>query len=199
MKRGFSLLEMMLVLVIFTFLFAAILTLLGTSDRSWRVGQDKAAEHQEARRAMDEMTRLLRQSNPDWVISGVNYPVSITENNSRIDFYQPLFDANGNIATLKKITFKLNPADASQLLKKEGTSNEVVIANNVQSVNFGGGCPACVSFNCLLVASDCPTVLLNIQTNDGIGFTLDSAIQLRNTNIALGAGVGIEEPGEGEF
>jgi type II secretory pathway pseudopilin PulG len=195
---GFSLIEMMLVVLIFTFLFVAIMALLTTSDRSWREGQRQFTEQQEARRAMGGMGRLLRQSNPDWVISGTHYPVTITLNN-RIDFYQPVFDAGGDIAALKKITFKLNPADASQLLKKEGTANEAVIANNVQSVNFGGGCSGCSAFNCPTVASDCPMVLLNIQTKNGEGFSLDSGIQLRNTSIALGAAVVVEEPGQGEF
>lgn len=197
MNKGFTLLELMLVVLIFTILFAAILAVLTTQDRSWHVAQYKLTEQQEARKAVDNMSRLLRQSNPDWVINGTHYPVNITLNN-RIDFYQPVFTAAGDISALRKITFKLNPDDSSQLLKKEGTQNTVVIANNVESINFGGGCSACSAFNCSNVAVDCPVVAINVRTKKNEGFTLISQVTLRNTNIALGDVVA-EEPGEGEF
>lgn len=199
MKRGFSLVEMMIVIFIFTFLFAAILTVLTTSDRSWRTGQDKLIEQQEARKAMDNMARLIRQSNPDWLVNTTHYPVSISSDNKRIDFYQPLFDASGNITTLKKITFKLNPDNPNQLLKKEGTSNPVVIANEIDSINFGGGCTGCATFDCLTVANDCPVVNIDVKTKKSIGFSLVSSLTLRNQNITLSEGVGIEQPQEGEF
>ena len=198
MKNGFTLLELMLVVLISTFLFGAALTVLVTSDRSWRVGQRKLTEQQEARRAVDSMATLLRQANPDWVISGIHYPVSITANN-RIDFYQPEFDANGSITTLKKITFKLNPDNPKQLLKKEGTAAAVAIANNVESISFGGGCLDCTAFTCSDVANNCPVVAINVQTKDEAGFLLSSKITLRNTHIALGGGTEVEQPQEGEF
>jgi hypothetical protein len=144
------------------------------------------------------MVNLLRQSNPDWVINGTHYPVSITGDN-RIDFYQPVFDAEGAISTLRKITFKLNPLDATQLLKKEGTAAESVIANNVESLNFGGGCLACSAFNCSSVSADCPVVAITIQTRDGAGFSLSSQVSLRNTEVALSDEVVVEEPEAGEF
>jgi prepilin-type N-terminal cleavage/methylation domain-containing protein len=198
MKKGFTLLEMMIVFAIFTFLFAAILTVLSTSDRSWRTGQHKFTEQQQARRAMDIMAKLLRQSNPDWVIEGTHYPVSITSNN-RIDFYQPVFNDAGAISSLKKITFKLDPSDVTQLLRKDGTQNAAVIATNVESVNFGGGCAACSAFNCSSVSADCPMVAIDITTKGEAGFVLSSKVALRNTNAVLGDDVEVEQPEAGEF
>lgn len=197
-KKGFSLVELMLVASIFVVLFGATLAVLVNSDRYWRIGQRKLTEQQEARKALDEMARLLRQSNPDWVINGTHYPLTITAGN-RIDFYQPVFDGNGEISSLRKITFKLNPDDTSQLLKKEGTLNAAIIANNVTSVNFGGGCAGCAAFNCAALAADCPVVAIDLVTRSEAGFNLSSRITLRNTNITLGAGVEVEQPSEGEF
>lgn len=198
MNRAFSLIELLVVVLIFTFLFSAILTVMAISDRSWRSGRDKLIEQQEARMAVDQMARLLRQSNPNWSIAGTSYPVTITSNN-RIDFYQPVFDAAGAITSLRKITFKLNPSDLTQLLKKVGTQDEVVIANDINSVYFGGGCAGCSDFNCLTVSEDCPVVSMEVRSEKLTEFILSSKITLRNAFVDLPDEVEIEEPEEGEF
>lgn len=198
MKKGFTLVELMIVVLVFTVLFAALLTVLTSSQRSWITGHNQLEEQQEARKAVDSITKLLRKSNPDWVISGVHYPVSITGGN-RIDFYEPVFDVNGNITDLKKVTFKINPSDSTQLLKKEGTADAVVVANTIVNVAFSGGCAGCTSFSCTTVANDCPVVTLQVTTNKNSDFTLVNQVSLRNTNIALATGTEVEEPEEGEF
>jgi len=196
--RSFTLVEMMVVIFIFTLLFGAVIMVLATSDKSWRTYQNKLIEQQEARKAMDYyITVPLRQSSPDWIINGTHYPVTITSN--RIDFYKPFFDSAGNIFKLSKVTFKLNPDNLNQLLKKEGTQDAVVIANNIESINFGGGCPGCSSFNCSTVADDCPIVKIEIKTKRESEFTLVSQVTLRNQNVTLSEDVEIEEPSEGEF
>jgi len=197
-KKGFTLIEMMFVVVIFAFLFGAILVVMTSSDKSWRTGRDKITEQQEARKAMDNMNWMLRQSNPNWVISGTSYPVTITSNN-RIDFYQPVFDEQGNIIMLQKVTFKLNPLDTTQLLKKIGTQSEAVIATKVQSLNFGGGCAGCSAYTCSTVATDCPVVKIDIQTLEDKGFSLTSKATLRNTNISLSDDTEVQQPESGEF
>ena len=199
MKKGFTLIEIMLVTAIFTSIFAMILTILTNSDQAWRLGQDKLTQQQEARKAVDNVSRLLRQTNPSWVVNGTSYPVTISAGNTRIDFYQPIFDGAGNITTLKKITFKLNPDDAQQLLKKEGTAAEKVIANNISYLNFGGGCAGCAAFNCANVASDCPVVKIAVRAVKKNEFALSSEIALRNQNVSLPDDLEVEEPEEGEF
>lgn len=198
MKSAITFVEAIVVTAIFTALFAMILTVLTNSDQLWRLGQDKLTEQQEARKAVDSLVKLLRQSNPSWVIDSTSYPVTISEGNSRIDFYQPIFDGSGNITTLKKITFRRNPDNAQQLLKKEGTAIEQVMANNISSLNFGGGCNGCSSFNCSAVASDCPVVNVEVRTKKKNEFSLQSQVTLRNQNIALSDSVVIEEPPQEE-
>lgn len=199
MKKGFSLAEMLVVVAIFTVMFAVVLTFFVSANRNWQTGQDKLTCQQEARRAMDEIARLIRQSNPDWVIGETHYPLAITDSGQRIDFYCPIFDSNGAITTLKKITFKPNPANSRELLKKEGLADAVVIANELESINFGGGCLNCSSFNCSPLANDCPVVKIQIDTEKNIAFSLTSRITLRNRQSTLSAGTEVEEPTEGEF
>lgn len=197
--KGMSLMEVLVSLAIFVFLFAGIFTILSSSNQSWRIGQNKVAEQREARRAMDNIARLLRQSSPSWTVGGVSYPVAISEGGTRLDFYQPVFDAVGSVTNLRKITFKLNPSDSSELLKKEGTGETFVIADEITSVNFGGGCAGCASFNCTAVANDCPRVKINIQTRRQDNFNLTSEVLLRNNNLAADEDTLIEQPPEGEF
>lgn len=202
MKKGFTLVELMLVVLIFSALFAALLTVLASSQRGWTTGHKQLEEQQEARKAVDSISKLLRKSNPDWVISGVHYPVSITDGN-RIDFYEPVFDVNGNISYLKKVTFKLEQSESDplrkKLVKKEGTADSVTAADGIVNVVFGGGCAGCTSFTCTTVANDCPVVTLQVTTNKNAGFTLVNQVTLRNTNVSLDSATEVEEPEEGEF
>lgn len=206
MKNAHTLIELLVVVVIIVFLLGALFTALTNSDISWRLGQNKLSEQEDARRTLDNLTRLLRQSNPEWVVNTVSYPITISDNGKRIDFYQPVFDVSDNISSLKKITFKLNPSDARQLLKKEGVSDPVVVANNVESLNFGGGCAGCAAFNCLSVDNDCPVVKVDIATkkrqsfeSEHQAFSLSSQVSVRNYNVSVSGGIPIEQPGEGEF
>ena len=198
---GFSLVEMLVILAIFSSLLAALFTLLTDSNRSWRIGQNKLIEQQEARKAMGQITRLLRQSSPRWIQSSSTYPISITSG-SRIDFYVPSFDAEGEISAFRKITFKLDPDEPRHLLKKEGVSNEVVVAQEIESINFGGGCAGCASFSCSSVADDCPQVEIEIRTKrptEVQEYILNSLVTLRNVNVAIADGLEVEAPPEGEF
>jgi prepilin-type N-terminal cleavage/methylation domain-containing protein len=201
MKKGFTLIEMMVVLMIFIFLLAAILGVLTLSDRSWQIGQRKLTTQQEARKVMDNIAGLLRQTNSDWIIGGNHYALSISGiGNNRIDFYQPIFNSDGIITNLPKVTFKLDPANPRRLLRNIGsTVNPSIISEEIQSITFGGGCPGCLPpYVCTSVAVDCPIVQIQITTsNRDQWFTLSSQVMLRNRNItATGT---IEEPEEGAF
>lgn len=184
--QGFTIVELMIASVVTVALFALVFTVVFTSDRSWQEGQERLAEQQQARRAMDAIVADLRESSPEW--GNGTYPVLITGGN-RIDFYN----------TDEKITFKLDPANPRQLLRKEGNMSAAVVANDIESIDFGGGCPSCSAFNCSTVANDCPQVKITVQTKKGKLFTLQSFVTLRNQNIALGNGTVMEEPEEGEF
>jgi len=199
MKKGFSLIELLVVVAIFSALFAAILTVQSTSDNAWRIGRNKLIEQQDARRALDDIARLLKQSNANWVISGTSYNLAISEQNTRIDFYNPLFDNQGGVSGLYKVTYKLDPGNSRQLIKKIGNANSVVVANEVENIYFGAGCAGCASYNCTVVSSDCPIIKVQVTSKKQADFTLDSQINLRNKNSSLSSDVEVEEPAQGEF
>lgn len=194
MKKGFSLIEMMLVVLIFTILFSALLTVLSTSDRSWRTGQNKLAEQQAARKAMDKIVRLLRQSKPEWVAISADQGTS-----TKILFYKPIFDdVAQQINPGPYVIFKLNPSNPEQLVKKESDidANFIALAQEIESVNFGGGCSGCTVFNCSTVDNNCPIVKIEIKTKKEAGFSLSSLVNLRN--FAPSSEMP-EPPPEGEF
>lgn len=190
---GFTLVELMMVMAIFISLFAMVFEVLTNSDRTWKSGQDKLTEQQEARKAMNNIARILRQSNPSWAANGLSFPVTISEGNARIDFYHPLFDASGDIITLRKITYRLNPNDPKQLLREDSALGQQVVANDVSLLNFGGGCLGCSSFNCTSVANDCPVVSIEVRTKKKNEFPLITQVTLRNQNINPSGNVTIEQ------
>lgn len=194
MKKGYTLIEAIVALGVFSIVFAAIMGILMHSDRSWRVSYNKIGEQDQARRAMQQIAGLLRGSSPNWILSNVSYPVSILGCGTRIDFYVPVFNASGEIEVLKKVTFKPDPANATQLLKKEGLSLPVVIATSVQSLSISCACAGCTGIN-----ENCSLARVDIVTRKNTDFLLSSEVLLRNRNISVLSSVVIEEPTEGEF
>lgn len=240
-RKGFTLVEVMIVVLIFVMLFAAILAVIVNSDRSFRAGSDKIDEQKEARRAMDEMVRLLRQANADWVVTRYNpvdgsclekdhYPITITGEGKKLSFYRPTFypdccpagcsdpalctDGEGNVHSsgeirLFQVIYRVNPGDANQLQKKIGLASPVVIANNLENIQFSWGCAcdqscintttcsintcsnsctncsncsACYYRDSLNNCVPCPVVDIAIQTKKANSFDLESKVTVRNKN-----------------
>ncbi|MCM8819468.1 MAG: hypothetical protein NC925_01575 [Candidatus Omnitrophica bacterium] len=214
MKKSFTLVEVIALIPFFSFLFTAILTILISSDRHFRLVQNKLIVQQEARRAMDNIALYLRCSSPAWNATNSIYPLTISENKKRIDFYVPYFypdccpenctnksickDENGNlhnateIKNFVKVTFKLNPNNPKQLLRKEGLSKTTVVAKEIKDIFFNGpdGC-----------VDRCEHVNVKIETEKkNVSFYLESNITLRNKpNSSLLGNVTIEEPTEEEL
>ena len=194
MSKGYTLLELMVVMTIFVLLFGSILGVLSSSDRSWQTAKNKLIEEQQARRALDPMLKLLRQADPVWVLNNTTYGVTISENNSRIDFYQPVFNASGNITSLKKVTFKLDPTNTTQLLEKQGTEPSSVIATAIQSLRINCGCAGCTAID-----QNCSVAKIDVVTTKNVNYNLSTLVTLRNTNQSLSADVDVEQPAQGEF
>jgi prepilin-type N-terminal cleavage/methylation domain-containing protein len=211
MRLGFTLAELMVVIAIVGALTAAVYAFLRTSNRTWQVGRDRLSEFRQARMAVNEMDRLLRQANPLW---DATHGASISDANQRIDFYIPEFyndccpacadpalcqDIGGNVHTrgevrsLVKVTFKLNPNNTTQLLEKVGTDPERVIANNVAGINFACGCSGCTA-----VDNACPAVDTSITIQVQSQHQLSAKTLLRNQNVSSQGAI-IQEPPQGEF
>lgn len=193
-RRGHTLIELVVVFCIFLVLFSMFILIFRNADRGWEIGRGKIIESREARRAADKLAGLVREANPDWVINATHYPVTISNNNSRIDFYRPIFNASGNVTSLQKVTFKLDPADSTRLLMKEGTAAETVAATSVEHFFVDCGCAGCTE-----VSEACPRVRMDIETMKEAGFDWESQVTLRNLNMSVSTAALVEEPAEGEF
>lgn len=203
MKKGFTLIETMIVVLIFTLVFGTIIIVLTTSNRSWRTAQNKLIELQEARKAMDNIVRLLRQSNPGY---GVTISASDCANRDKIMFYIPIFNAAGDITDTHWIIFKPDPANCRQLIRKEeGDVNWTNVAGEIGGIKFSGGdCAGCgCDFSqggcaaCTNVTDSCPVVKVEIKTEKENEFSLSSFATLRNYSIIVAEIP--EPPAEGEF
>lgn len=198
-RSGITFIELVIVIGLFSVMLSVMMGLMYNSDVFFTKGQDKITEQFEARKVLDLISREMRSSAPDWVINSTHYPFSVSENNTRMDFYVPIFDADNQVTGLRKITYKLDPEDPARLLMKEGTLPEKAVSGRIDYVNFGAGCAGCASFDCASPADDCPIVRLEVRTVKDNQFDLVTKIALRNINTTVSDEAEIEAPGEGEF
>jgi len=84
-QRGFSLIELMVVVAILSFIILGLVTFFGGGVRSWISGQNQLKAQREARISMDRMVKEIREANN--VVSGyengieVSFPSSFGKNN----------------------------------------------------------------------------------------------------------------------
>jgi len=184
-------------------IFAMIVSIMVNTDRHWQRGQHELYEHQEARRIVDTIAISLKDSSPEWNRNGTLYKASISDNNRRLDFYTPIFDADtGLVADIRKVTYKLNPDNEHELLVKTGTEDTVVLSGQVENIYFGGSCGCGVndSMDCLTIDTACASVRIRVQTMQDNVFNLTSSVAMRNyVTMILSNSTGIDEPVEGEF
>lgn len=215
MRKAFTFIEVLVTMGIMSLIFGGVLSFLIMSDNSWQIGRDKLHEQQQARIAIDNIANSLQLASPRWEdAGGNNYTVSLAT--SRIDFYIPRFypdccpddcpgagdclDAQNlthepeDVRSLARATYKLNPSDLTQLLKKEGTAQSQIVAHQIDSLSFNCGCSGCSS-----VDDSCPFVDVLVTTQAQTQYTIQSTIALRNRNLTLSDSVEVEEPEEGEF
>lgn len=114
---GFTFAEVMVSTLIFSILAIAILSVFVVGQRFWHSDVGKVELQQEARLAMDGMTREARESNPS--------DITISDSGSRMDFSVP--DATSAIAYY---------VENSRLIREYPAGTEKVLASDVEAVNF---------------------------------------------------------------
>jgi len=95
-QKGFSLIEMMVVVVILGLIVLGLVTFFTGGTKSWVAGQYQLKAQREARQAIDRMVREIREGNN--IITGSD--ISITVN-------IPNFDDKGNIISNDTIVYRL--------------------------------------------------------------------------------------------
>ncbi|MBU1062237.1 MAG: prepilin-type N-terminal cleavage/methylation domain-containing protein [Candidatus Omnitrophica bacterium] len=167
--KGFNLIELMIVIVIFSIILGAIFATMTISGLSWYSGSTQVEMQQEVRRGLDRIVKELRQSNPT-MITGV--PANGIPYNS-ISFRLPLTDNNGDITWSNTINYSLGGLNNRQLLRTEGTNQEI-LANNIVGLQLTRQVSASNIIEVTL-QSQKATVLGHI-----VATTLNSKIKFRN-------------------
>lgn len=203
-NKGFTLIEMVLVVAIFSAIFAAMMALMTHSQTYLSRGQNKVREQQEARRLMETITRNMRDANPAWNINGTYYNLSISANNTNLTFYQPVFNnTTNNVTSVRRITYRRSTFYPNVLRQKIGSAASNNLTAELHAVNFtgssdGGATWACTSA-CDMVRIRLEMIKKQMDFNKTTPFVLVNEVTLRNREMAVSNETAVESSEEGEF
>lgn len=171
-RLGLTLIEIMLVVFLFSIILAAIFSVLATGRMSWNAGESQIGVQQAARNGLDSMIKELRQAGistiTDVPSNGINY--------SSITFQIPTAISATGITWSSSIQYSLGGLNGNQLLRTQAGSQKV-LANNISAL----------SFNRSAANPNVVNVSITAQKNTFPGFTarqstitLSSQVKLRN-------------------
>ena len=115
--RAFTLIELLVVVLIFGIIISGIFGILHVANLSWDSTLGMLGLVQEARQAMDGMTRESRQTN-------INQ-ITVNDGGARLDFYIP------NVANI--ISYYIQN---KQLIREHPIGTKKVLANNINQITF---------------------------------------------------------------
>nr|MBU1328121.1 prepilin-type N-terminal cleavage/methylation domain-containing protein [Candidatus Omnitrophota bacterium] len=170
--RGFTLLEIIIVVFLFSVISAAIFSVLATGRNSLSAGESQIGVQQACRNGLDSMIKELRQAGvstiTDVPANGTNY--------SSITFQIPTSIAATGITWSSNIQYALGGLNNAQLLRMQSGSQRV-LANNISAL----------SFNRSATNPNVVNISVTAQKNTFPGFTarqstitLVSQVRLRN-------------------
>lgn len=173
--KGFTLVEIMISLLIFSLIFMATFMVLSGGQSSWYIGDAKIQLNQELRRPLLTMNRELRQTRSSEII-GVpaddNFYTSITFRIPEdVDVDGDVIDALGNIEWSGNINYSLN---ASNQIVRSSPSGTSILANNVSGLQFmrPSGSPNTIDIN--ISVQKTTTLGRNLQAG------ITSSVKMRN-------------------
>ena len=157
--KGFVLVEVVISVLILTFLLAGIYGVLNAGGSTYHTSVTLVDLQQQARLAMDGMTREVRQARAS-EIDSTGFP-------DEISFKVPPETAGA--AWIGWITYYLDTV-SNQIIREYPSGTEKIVANNVQSLNFS------LNDNVL----DIRLVCTNKALQRDLLFTLEEQVRLRN-------------------
>jgi len=138
-NKGFTLVETLIVLGIFSVITAAILLFFKVGIEMGGMGAGRTDMQAHMRYAMDTMVRELKNStrskNP---VEAVNIQTTLDPNDTMV-FSLPVIDATtGNITSWRSVTFRreIDPASNIPVLVRGEGAERRILATHVQSVQF---------------------------------------------------------------
>ena len=130
-NKGFTLLEIIIVVFLFSIISAAIFSVLATAKNSLSAGESQISVQQACRNGLDAMIKELRQTNAlkiaDVPANGTNY--------SAITFQIPTAISETGITWSSNINYSLGGLNGAQLLRTQSGSQKV-LANNISALSF---------------------------------------------------------------
>jgi len=129
--KGFTLLEITIVVFLFSIISAAIFSVLATGRNSMSAGESQVGVQQACRNGLDSMIKELRQAGVS-TITGV--PANGT-NYSSITFQIPAAIGATGITWSSSIQYAIGGLNGAQLLKTQ-SGNQKVLANNISALSF---------------------------------------------------------------
>jgi prepilin-type N-terminal cleavage/methylation domain-containing protein len=117
MREGFTLVELMVVMLIFSIILAAVYSVLTVGKASYQTGETQIIVQQEARRAMDEMVRELREASS---IDPTTFAEGVSEDIIRFTLKTETIEYVVNARQLQRIV--------------SGTTT--ILANNIENIQF---------------------------------------------------------------
>ena len=172
-SAGLSLIELIIVVFLFSIMTGAIFMLLGTARSCWKSGGSQLSVQQDARRGLNTMAKELRQARLS-TISGV--PADGTGYSS-ITFQIPQSISAAGTTWSTNIQYTVGGLNSSQLLRTQD-ANQRVLANNISSLSLSRNAPT----------PDIINIALGVQKNTFPGL---SAIQ---TTITTATEVKVRNP-----
>jgi len=149
-QKGFSLIEMMVVVVVLGVIVLALVTFFTGGTKSWVSGQYQLTAQRNARQAMDRMVREIREGN-NFAIGAGNDSVTIN--------YLSSFDKD-------PVTYKLS----GTVIEREVNSVSNPLINNVKTLLFTSTDSSKVHV----------ILEVDVDNDENPDITLDTDVNLRN-------------------
>ena len=154
-QKGFNLIELMVVVVILSLIILGLVTFFTGGVRSWITGQNQLSAQRNARQAIDQMVREIREGNNFTIVpSNGNDSVTIS--------YLSSFGKN-------PVTFKLS----GTVIEREVNSVSSPMINNVKTLSFTSTDASKVH---ILLEVD-------VDNDENPDITLNADVNLRNYGI----------------
>lgn len=130
-KTGFTLLEIIITVFLFSIISAAIFSVLAAAKNSLSAGESQVIVQQACRSGLDAIVKELRQAGPSTIpdvpSNGINY--------SAITFQIPASLSAAGITWSSNIQYSLGGMNGKQLIRTQ-SGNQCILGNDISAVSF---------------------------------------------------------------
>lgn len=134
-RKAFTLLEVMVTVLIFSIIAAALFMVLTSGKNSWLSGKVYTEVQQEIRKSREWVTKELSQARNSTLQMPGSYITGNVIHSSSIIFQVPLNISDGGGVSWQAVTYYLGGLNNKQLLR-DINGDIKVIANDIVSVDF---------------------------------------------------------------